>query len=176
MSQRLNSPDQLGVLHFVTLNVRERKAAFRRSEYAQMVLQELRFECDRHPARLVAYVVMPDHLHLLLEPQDGKLTRFLKRFKPGITLKLDALAQANGRDKERNWLATKGRRELWQDSKYSLSIYSPHWVRQKLNYIHENPVRAGLVENAIDYPYSSISAYFPESGRLPPIAVDAVEL
>jgi putative transposase len=131
MAERLNSPDSEGVLHFVTLNVRDRKAAFRRPAYATMVLQELRFECDRHPAILAAYVVMPDHLHFLLGPQDGELKRFLARFKPGVTLKLDALASQNGRTKEREWLAQKGKRELWQDSKYSLPVYSPQWIRRR---------------------------------------------
>lgn len=172
MAQRFNSPDCEGVLHFVTLNVRERKSAFRRPEYAEMALRELRFECDRHPARLIAYVVMPDHLHFLFGPQDGVMTRFLKRFKPGVTLKLDAMALEQGRRKERTWLSAKGKRELWQDGKHSLPIYSPEWVRQKIEYIHENPVRAGLVKTAIDYPYSSVAAYFPDAKVSPPVRVD----
>ena len=175
MAQRLNSPDQPGTLHYVTLNVRDRKEAFRRSEYAWMVLHELRFECDRHPARLLAYVVMANHLHFLFEPEDGKLTRFLSRFKPGVTLKLDALCKRHERLRESEWLAEKGKRELWQDGKHSLLVYSPEWMRQKIDYIHQNPVRAGLVDNAIDYPYSSIGAYFPEAGVSPPIAVDLLE-
>ena len=97
MATRLNSPNQPGVLHFVTLNVRDRKRAFGRLDYANMVIRELRYECDRHPATLVAYVVMPDHVHFLIGLQDGKTTRFLARFKPGVTLKLDALAAQHQR-------------------------------------------------------------------------------
>ncbi len=176
MSTRLNSPNDEGVLHFVTLSVRDRKRAFVRPEYAQMVLRELRYECDRHPSTLAAYVVMPDHVHLLIGPQDGKVTRFLARFKPGVTLKLDALAASHQRTKEREWLAEKGKRELWQDSKHSLPIYSPEWIREKVEYIHNNPVRAGLVENPGEFAFSSFGAYFPESGHKPFVEVDLVEM
>jgi putative transposase len=175
MSTRLNSPDSEGVLHYVTLNVRDRKAAFRRPEYAELVLRELRFECDRHPAALVAFVVMPDHIHFLFGPEDGQVKRFLARFKPGVTLKLDALAAHNGREKERAWLAEKGKRELWQDSKHSLPIYSPGWIREKIEYIHNNPVKSGLVENTGDFPFSSFRNYYPESGAVPLVKVDFVE-
>ena len=172
MSTRLNSPDDKSVLHFVTLNVRDRKCAFRRPEYARMILELLRFECDRHPACLVAYVAMPDHLHFLFGPRDGQVTKFLARFKPNATRNLDELAAQNGRIKERDWLAAKGQRELWQDGKYSLPIYSTPWVEEKINYIHQNPMRKGLSTSPADYPWSSFMAYHQEFDNLPPVRVD----
>ncbi len=176
MAQRLNAPDLLGVYHFVTLNVRDRERAFARDEYAKIVMRELRYECNRHPATLAAYVVMPDHAHFLIGPQDGKLSRLLSRLKPGITLKLDALALKNKHTKRREWLAAKGHRELWQDSKYSLPIYSPQWIREKIEYIHDNPVRAGLVESPAKFPHSSYGAYLPESGHRPFVEVDLAQI
>ena len=174
MATRLNGPDASGVLHFVTLNVRERKRPFARPEYAHMALEALRFECDRHPALLVAYVVMPDHLHCLLSLEDGRLSRFLGRYKPNVTRNLDALLQAEGRVKAREWLASKGGRELWQDGKHSLPLFSPEWTRQRIAYIHDNPVRAGLVEHPSYYEWSSLGAYEPGAVE-PPIRVDVWE-
>ncbi|PQV65130.1 putative transposase [Abditibacterium utsteinense] len=173
--KRLNSPDGQGVLHFVTLKVRDRKTPFRRAEYARMICELLRFECDRHPATLVAFVVMPDHIHALLGPSDGELTRFLQRFKPNATRNLDALALQMERQRDRDWLSEKGPRELWQDGKYSLPIYSPEWIREKIDYIHSNPIRKGLVDDASAYPWSSYGAYCPESLHVPPVAVDLVK-
>ncbi len=110
-----------------------------------MALKLLRFECNRHPACLVAYVAMPDHLHFLFGPRDGQVTKFLARYKPNAT---------------RN------------DGKYSLPIYSPQWINEKIDYIHQNPIRKGLVEQPADYLWSSYLAYHLEADRIPPVPVD----
>jgi putative transposase len=172
MAKRLNSPDCTGVLHFVTVNVRDRRCPFCRPEYARMAIEQLRFECDRHPAALVGYVAMPNHLHFIIGPTDGKLTRFLARFKPNVTRNLTALVLEQHRLKEYAWITAKGRSELWQDGKFSLPLYSQHWILEKLNYIHDNPVRAGLVEHPADYLWSSFGAYHPEFNREAPVPVD----
>ncbi len=170
--QRLNSPDQAGVYHYLTLKVRDRKAAFRRPEYAEMIVQLLRYECDRHPAKLAAFVVMPDHLHALLDLEDGQLVRFLKRFKANATRNLDEMIQRHQRERESDWLCEKGRRELWQDGKHSLPIYSPLWIKQKIDYIHNNPVAKGLAMSPQDYLCSSYGAYESDSGHQPPVRID----
>ena len=175
MAKRFNTPDCAGVYHYVTLNIRERRKPFLRSHYACMALEELRHECDRHPAKLAAYVVMPDHLHFLAWLSDGALSRFLRRYKPGVTLKLDSLATAHGNEKIRDWLKSKGRRELWQDGKHSLHVSSQEWLTEKITYIHDNPVRAGLVSSAAEYKWSSYGAYVPDSGHVPPVKVEVVE-
>jgi len=115
---------------------------------------------------------MPDHLHFIAALQDGLLSRFLARYKPGVTLKLDALANEAGRVRERNWLRDKGRRELWQDGKYSLPLYTPDWIRQEINYMHANPIRTGLVEDVGKYEWSSYAAYEPDLKCEPPVPVD----
>ncbi len=172
MSKRLNSEDFPNILHFVTLNVRDRRQAFKRPEYAKMILELLRFECDRHPACLVAYVVMPDHLHFLFGPEDGKVSSFLARFKPNATRNLDKLASEYSRTKEQLWLASKGKRELWQDGKYSLPVYSAKWIEEKIDYIHQNPVRKKITESPADYQWSSYAAYHPRADSKPPVTVD----
>ncbi len=66
----------------------------------------------------------------------------------------------------------KGKRELWQDGKYSLPLWNPQWIKEKINYIHWNPVRKGLVAAPEEFAWSSYGAYHPESGHQPPVAVD----
>ena len=170
--QRLNSPDQTSVYHYLTLNVRDRRTAFGCARHAQMIAELLRYECDRHPAQLAAFVVMPEHLHTLLAFEDGQLSRFLKRFKANATHNLDALIEQHGNPRQSDWLCEKGRRELWQDGKHSIPIYSPRWVKQKIEYIHQNPVARGLVETPGDYLWSSFGAYFPDSGHVPLVPID----
>ena len=102
----------------------------------------------------------------------AKLVVFLARFKPAVTKKLDALALDLRKTRVQEWLCEKGSRELWQDSKHSAHIWSEPFIAQKVAYIHDNPVRRGLVKNAIDYPLSSIGAHFPEMGVQSLVKVD----
>jgi REP element-mobilizing transposase RayT len=51
-----------------------------------MVLQELRHSCDTFPGKLVAYVVMPDHLHFIVGIDDGRLSVFVAQFKSAVTI------------------------------------------------------------------------------------------
>ena len=60
MATRLNSPDALGVIHYITLKTRDKVLAFRRPEYARLAVTRLR-------AELLAYVIMPDHLLTLVD-------------------------------------------------------------------------------------------------------------
>lgn len=56
MAKRYNTPDAAGVLHFVTLSVRDKRKAFSREQFADACLNELRNTCDQSPAKLIAYV------------------------------------------------------------------------------------------------------------------------
>ena len=108
---------------------------------------------------LFAYVVMIDHMHLLTSrpTTTSNVLRVLK----GITARrvIDYL-------KENNYLSSllklehqrqdrNHRYSLWQTEKNVLPIFSEGMFMEKVNYIHQNPVRAGLVDNAIDYRASS---------------------
>jgi REP element-mobilizing transposase RayT len=108
---------------------------------------------------LFAYVVMLDHLHLLTSRPSTKadLLRVLK----GLTAHrvIDYLKENNyasslkkleHQERNRNY-----KYSLWQTEKNVFEIYSEKLFKEKLNYIHQNPVRAGLVERAIDYRWSS---------------------
>ena len=118
---------------------------------------------------------MPDHLHALMDLEDGELSRFLKRFKANATRNLHALMEHEGRTREVEWLCEKGRREMWQDGKHSLHIHSPVWIEQKVAYIHNNPVARQLVACPQDFKWSSFGAYEPDSGHILPVRVDVVE-
>jgi len=56
--------------------------------------------------------------------------------------------------------------KVWQDSFWEQSIYTEKFLKQKLDYIHLNPVRAGIVEAAEDYPYSSYRNYYLNDNQL----------
>ncbi len=157
-----------GVLHYLEFNVREKRPAFRSDLCARLALQVLGECCNTHPAKLPAYVVMPTHLHCVLNPRDGDAVRFTRDFKAALTLAYDRLAEAQGWTAARAWLCATadGHRQLWQDGKYDFFLWSERLIWQKIDYIHHNPVRAKLVNRASEYPYSSFRAWYDVPGEV----------
>jgi len=115
---------------------------------------------------LLGYVIMPDHIHLLIWPI-GKSTPadIMRDYKEFTSKRIIRQAEV---EKIESWLVAfrqagtnTGRSEnkVWQDSYWDTNVYSELFLKQKLNYIHNNPVRAGLVSSPDESPYSSYHNY-----------------
>jgi putative transposase len=108
---------------------------------------------------IFAYVIMPDHLHLLTNQPTTSAD--VLRYVKGITGRrvIDYLKEGNYRNSLAKLQHAEWKREhkysLWQQEKNVFSIFSEAVFMQKVNYIHLNPVRAELVERATDYRWSS---------------------
>jgi REP element-mobilizing transposase RayT len=109
---------------------------------------------------------MPDHIHLLLFPQTEEvITDFMRDFKRFTSGRITRQAKV---ESKKEWVKAfeqagseteRAEYKVWQDSFWEQCIYTEKFLEQKLDYIHMNPVRGGLVENAADYPYSSYRNY-----------------
>jgi REP element-mobilizing transposase RayT len=125
---------------------------------------------------IFAYVIMPDHFHLLthgvLKPSDTL------RFVNGITshrvisyLKeknyTTSLAKLRDAKKARSHAYS-----LWDGHSHVLPLFSESFFMQRVNYIHQNPVRAGLVERAEDYRWSSVRCWNREPRKDEPLLAD----
>lgn len=113
----------------------------------------------RYGARLHAYTVMSNHLHLVSRmPEDMTSSIFMQRLKDKATNTLLPLLT----DQERMLMSAQvglDRRQFWKRSFDSVVLESPQVFHQKVRYTHLNPVRAGLVEDARDYQWCSVAAY-----------------
>jgi putative transposase len=112
---------------------------------------------------IFAYVIMPDHLHVItsgaLKPSDT--LRFLNRISGHRVIgylkegnHTSSLAKLRDVEKARGHAYS-----LWDGHSQALPIYSENFFMQRLQYIHQNPVRAGLVERAEDYRWSSVRCW-----------------
>jgi len=129
---------------FVTMTVEGRREVFRSIEAAQVVTDSLTFFCRRRETEMIGYAVMPDHVHVLLRLRPPlTLPNWVRRFKTFTTRSL-------------------GGCHVWQSGYWSEVVATEWFVREKLTYIHNNPVRAGLVDDPAAYPLSSAREY--ESG------------
>ena len=159
-----------GALHFITGNIYNRIPIFRRESCCLeffKIASELRTDW---PAKVIAYVLMPDHFHLIVNPQDGNITGFAGALKGKVAMKMiEITGQLFALPKPRSDGAIH---EVWQDSFKAIPLWSAWMIWQKINYIHANPVKAGLVKSAREYRWSSFRAFYTDLPSPLPIDVD----
>ena len=171
-------------LHYVTLQVVEWVDVFTRKVYRDIIIESLKY-CQQHKhLEIYGYVIMSNHIHLLVKSGIGNLSGALRDFK-SFTSKQILKEIEEGNESRRNWMlitfkiaAAKHERnsayQFWTHENHAMEIYSYKFFEQKLDYIHNNPVRAGIVSNPVDYVYSSAQNYAGEKGLLNVEVIDRV--
>lgn len=155
-----------GHLYYITTVIYNRLPLFTRSAFVIPLLDSLNFYRYQYEFKLLGYVIMPDHLHLIVWPY-GKSTvsDFMRDYKTFTSKRIIRQAQV---EKITDWINAfeqagletgRSDNKVWQDSYWDENVYTERFLRQKLNYIHRNPLRSGLVERPGDYPYSSYRNY-----------------
>jgi putative transposase len=142
-------------LHFVTFSCFHRLPLLEApgaKETVEAVLEQTR---ARHLARVYAYVLMPEHVHLLVnEPPRILLAQLLKAVKQMTSRKL------------------RGPREkFWQERYYDRNVHGEKARSEVIRYIHRNPVKRGLVEKPEDWPWSSFRHY--ATGQLGVVEIES---
>jgi putative transposase len=165
MARKWSNLNLPGALHFVTGNFLDRTPVFNQEACCQSFIDILRTLLSEWPCKLIAYVLMPDHLHLIVNPRDGRIKEFTGKLK-SLSAR-DITKTARGIDFK---LDSEGSLHVWQESFKATPLWSAWMIWQKINYIHANPVKAKLVSSAKDYPWSSFRAFY--SGNANPLKVD----
>jgi REP-associated tyrosine transposase len=156
---RLRRIEEQDRFFFVTTNLRKGVADF--SPHERTLVLEILARCrDRMGFKVFAYVVMPDHTHLMLEPADHTLTAVMREFKSKTALLLNRRRRANG--------------PLWQTRFFDFICRRVRDFSAKVEYIHQNPVSAGLVKRPEEWPWSS--AGFFRKVNNPVFVPDLVDL
>jgi len=167
--------DDNSYAHFITTNTYKHYSFFRDQRLSQILLEELGFYSRKLGFELVGYVIMPDHVHLLLwwdseeNPTLG-ISNIMSRIKTMTSKRAKRYLFYDSGIEYVDKLAdvgqpTQGSFRLWQPGFYDFNIFSDEKLLEKLDYIHSNPVRAGFVLSPGDYKWSSYEEYFVEGGR-----------
>jgi REP element-mobilizing transposase RayT len=161
---------------FITTTVVEFRKIFTEEKYLNILAESLKFCRDKYGFKLLAYVFMPSHIHLVVWPKEGSsVSNFMRDFKKftSKSIKDELEARKDPRLKVFKAAAT-GRRnqefKLWMDRFDCVGVYSRKVLDTKANYIHYNPVEAGLSGAPEGWEYSSASAYI--LGKRNPVEVD----
>ena len=162
-----------GHLHFITCSCYRRLPLLGSAESRNQFVTILGEVRTKFCFALVGYVVMPEHVHLLIgEPPRATPSDVMRELKQRVAralLRSDSSAPWNespARDRSHP-------RAFWQTRFYDFNVWTRKKHNEKLNYMHMNPVRRGLVKNPNDWPWSSHRAYMKTAPVL--LSVDPVE-
>lgn len=123
----------------------ERRNIFRCDTDRRLFLETLGESCERFDIELFAYVLMPNHYHLLVRTRQANLSRAMHWFSGTYTRRFN-----NGHGRSGH---------LFQGRFKSMLVQNDAYILQLSYYIHRNPLRAGLVERLADFPWSSYLVY-----------------
>ena len=156
--------------HFVTITVVEWIDVFTRPNHKTTLINSLKYCQQQKGLEIYAFVLMPSHLHMLCRAKEGyELSSIIRDFKKFTSKKIIQNIQQEP-ESRREWmleLFAKACRHLkreqefkvWQDGYHGEEIVSNKFIYQKLNYIHNNPVKDKIVEKPEDYLFSSARNY-----------------
>ncbi|MEN3332206.1 MAG: hypothetical protein V7641_1571 [Blastocatellia bacterium] len=162
--------------YYLTCVAKDRLPVFQTNQIKAIVANA--FNEARRSANILifAYVIMPDHVHLITD--GARLPKEVLRFINGIAARrvidyLKEKAYASSLEKLRQEVKSRQYQySLWEHHSNAFLILSEAMFMEKVNYIHLNPVRAGLVESAPDYLYSSARIWQRRALEDEPLAVD----
>jgi len=175
---KLYKSNEPNTFHYVTLVTYHRASVFRSDVACQLFIDALRETRERYPYKLVGYVLMPDHVHAIVNNRSGTISDWLRRIRGNSARKILAWLRDEGHLSSLKKLALvhpqkrQHTHSVWQKDPSVIDLWSHKFVRQKLNYLHLNPVRAGLCQHPAEWKWSSYRAYLPHQQGEVPIEVD----
>lgn len=134
-----------GMMHHVTVRGNDRQATFLTDLDYRRYLRELARCCEEYTCELVAYALMPNHIHLVLQDQAGLLSKMMQVLNACSTRDFNYHHHRIG--------------HLYQGRFHARRVDRDAYLLEVTRYVHLNPVRAQLVERPEDYPWSSYRVY-----------------
>jgi putative transposase len=169
MAPKWSNKNLPGALHFVTGSFADKRPVFNRANACQSFVDVCANLKQEWPFKLIAYVLMRDHIHLIVNPRDGRIRELMGKLKSLSAREIIAALPDQSFVKNPGELSEPAF-QVWQESFKAFPLWSEWMIWQKINYIHFNPVKAGLVKSASEYRWSSFAAFY--SGGDDPMGVD----
>jgi len=170
-------------LYFVSFAVINWIDVFTRNEYKDIFLDALKYSIEHKTMRVFAWCIMTNHIHLVFDVSEpyrpelvlGDIKRFTSR-------KITEAIENNPQESRKEWMLSQFREagnktsnttkyQFWRHDNKPIELWSEAVIKQKVNYIHHNPVEQGLVFQPQDYMYSSAADYAGMQGLLKGVEV-----
>ena len=157
-------------IYSLTFTVSDWVDVFTRLSYKNIIVESLSFCRKNKGLKLYAWCLMTNHLHLVCAVDSPfKMSDFIRDFKKYTAKNILELIQEST-ESRKDWMLYRfefaGKFDhriehyrFWQDKSHPIELISTEMIDERIHYIHENPVRTGIVANAEDYLYSSARNY-----------------
>jgi putative transposase len=176
-------------LHFLTFSCYHRLPLLASASRCDLLLDILERVRRRYRLVVLGYVVMPEHVHLLVtEPQRETLSTAMQALKLGFIRSLEGSGVPRSRNFSETWGTprsgsnvesylpkdARGAQRFWQNRFYDFNVWTEKKRVEKLRYIHRNPVKRGLVSSPEQWPWSSYRWYL--YGQKGPVKVNDTDI
>ncbi len=164
--------------HFITFATVQWVDALSRPQYKEVIIESMRYCQKEKELILYAYAIMSNHIHLIAAAEeDFNLSDILRDFKKHTSKALLREIANNPGESRRDWMmwifksaGTKNSNnknyQFWQQDNHPIHLSTNEMMDQRLDYIHNNPVKEGIVYEAEHYRYSSAPVYSGQKGML----------
>lgn len=160
--------------HYLTFSIMGWIDIFSRQLYRDIIMDSFKYCRFNKGLQIGGYVIMSNHIHTIWTAKNANLSDIVRDFKT-FTSKAITKSIQEEPESRREWLlhmfrfyanrtATNDFFKVWTGDNHPEVIYSDSFLKTKLNYIHENPVRAGIVSDPEHYRYSSAADYSGKKG------------
>ncbi|ETN96127.1 REP-associated tyrosine transposase [Zhouia amylolytica] len=170
-------------LYFVSFAVVGWLDVFTRNEYKNILLDSLSFCQQNKGMEIIAWCIMSNHVHLVFRSIKGeKSEQILGDFKRFTSKTFVEAIKDNIQESRKEFLLNEFKKaakrssnvknyQFWRHDNKPIELWSNKVIKEKINYIHQNPVEAGLVFRPEDYVYSSVVDYAGEKGLIENVVV-----
>jgi len=163
--------------YFVTFTVVNWIDVFTRKDYKDILIESLKYCATNKGLTIYAWVIMSNHVHLIIGTTDKPMQDILRDLKRHTSKTIVKAIEDNPQESRREWMLFQFERagkynpnnehyQFWQQGNHPIELWSKAVMDQKLNYIHNNPVVAGWVDEPQHYLYSSARDYADIKGLL----------
>lgn len=170
-------------IYFLTFTVVQWIDVFSRQYYRDIIVESLKYSTKNKGLELFAFVIMTNHVHIIARAKEGYLLNdFVRDFKKFTSKKIIDEIQNNPKESRKDWMLwlfkSNGQKnsnnktyQFWIQDNHSIELFDNDMIDKYINYVHQNPVKAGFVEKSEDYIYSSARNYCDIDGLIDVIVV-----
>ena len=159
-------------LYFVTFSVVGWLDIFTRRLYQEILIDSINYCKQNKQLKIFCYCIMPSHVHFISYSENGSLSNVLRDLKAHTAKQLIKAIEENPQESKKelflklfkyfgNKSPQNQQMQFWKHDNHPFFLYSNQMIEQKINYIHNNPVEAGFVNNANEWRLSSANEESP---------------